>query len=58
MHHDVTFNFSCYKVCSLAIFEICFSNDKVIWIAVTNCYMFFYIIVLFSLIVILQLITL
>ena len=39
MHHGVTFNFGSAKVCSPAIFETCFSCDKDIWIAATDCYM-------------------
>ena len=35
--------------CSHAIFEICFSYTKDIWIAATDYYMYFYIIVLFPL---------
>ena len=46
MHHGVTFNFGSAKVCSLAIFETCFSYDKDIWIAATDFYMYVYIIVL------------
>ena len=49
MHHGVTFSFSPAKVCSIGIFETCFSKDKDIWIAATDCYMYFYIIVLFPL---------
>ena len=56
MHHGFTFNFGSSKVCSPAIFEICFSYDKDIWIAATNYCMYFYIIVLFPLTAILQLI--
>ena len=47
MHHGVTFNFSSAKVCSPAIFETSYSYDKYIWMAATDCYMHFYIIVLF-----------
>ena len=54
MHHGVTFCSA--KVCSPAIFETCFSYDKDIWIAATDCYMYFYIVVLFLLRAILQLI--
>ena len=50
MHHGVTFNFG------LAIFETSFSYEKDIWIAATDYYMHFYIIVLFPLTTILQLI--
>ena len=56
MHHGVTFNFAPAKVCSPAIFETCSSYDKDIWIAATDYYMLFYIIVLFPLTDILQLI--
>ena len=51
----VTFNFGSAKV-SRPIFETSFSNDKDIWIAATDYYMHFYIIVLFPLTTILQLI--
>ena len=47
LHHVVTFNFGSAKVCSPAIFDTSFSYDKDIWISATNCYMHFYIIVLF-----------
>ena len=57
MHHGVTFNFGSAKVCSPAIFETSFSCDKDIWIAATDYYMHFYIIVLFPLTAILQLIS-
>ena len=56
MYYGVTFNFGSAKVCSPAIFETSFSYDKDIWIAATDYYMFFYIIVLFSLRTIPQLI--
>ena len=57
MHHGLTFNFSSAKVCSPAIFETCLSYDKDIWIiAATVYYMYFYIIMLFPLTAILQLI--
>ena len=42
--------------CSAAIFETSFSYDKDIWITATDCYMHFYIIMLFLLTAILQLI--
>ena len=45
----VTFSFGSAKVCSPAIFETCFSYDKDIWIAATKYYMYFHIIMLFSL---------
>ena len=51
MYHGVTFNFGSAKLCSLAIFETSFSYDKDIWIAATDYYMHFYIIVVFPLIV-------
>ena len=57
MHHVMTFNFGCSKLCSPAISETSFSCDKDIWIAVTDRYMHFYIIVLFPLTAILQLIS-
>ena len=44
----MTFNLGSGKVCSRAIFETPFSYDKDIWIAATDYYMHFYIIVLFS----------
>ena len=56
MHHDVTFNFGSAKACSRAIFETCFSYDEDIWIAATDYYMNFYIMVLFPLTAVLQLI--
>ena len=55
MHHGVTFNFGSAKVCSSAIFETSFSYDKDIWIAAADYYMHFYIIMLFPLTAILQL---
>ena len=54
MHCGVTFNLGSAKVCLPAIFETCFSYDKGIWIAETDCYA--HIIVLFPLRAILQLI--
>ena len=54
MHHGVIFNFGSAKECSLAIFETSFSRTKVIWIAATDYYMHFYIIVLFPSTAILQ----
>ena len=56
MHHGVTFNFGSVKVCAPAILETCFSYDKDKWITATEYYMYFYIIVLFPLTSILQLI--
>ena len=56
VHHGVTFNFGSAKVCSRAIFETSFSYDKDIWIAAIDYYMHFYILVLFPLTAILQLI--
>ena len=49
MDHDVTFNFGSATVCSPTICETSFSCDKDIWIAATDYYMSFYIIVLFLL---------
>ena len=57
MHHDVTFNFSSVKVWSSAMFETSFPYDKDIWIAATDYYMHFYIIMLFPFTAILQLIS-
>ena len=54
--HGMTFNFGSAKVCSPAIFETCLSYDKDIWIAATDDYMYFCIIVLFRLTAIHQLI--
>ena len=56
VYHGVTFNFDSAKVCSPTIFETYFSCDKDIWIAATDYYMHFYIIVVFPLTPILQLI--
>ena len=56
VHHGVTFNFGSAKVCSPAIFETFFSYTKDIWIAATDYYLHFYIIVLFPSTAILQLI--
>ena len=56
MHRGVNFNYGSAKVFSPAKCETCFSYDKDIWIAATDCYMYFYIIVLLPLIAILQLI--
>ena len=56
MHHGVTFNFGSIKMCSPATFETCFSYGKDIWIAATDYYMHLYIILLFPLTAILQLI--
>ena len=56
MHHGVKFILGSAKVCSPAIFETCFSYGKDIWIAATDYYIHFYIIVLFSLTSIHQLI--
>ena len=55
-HHGMTFNFGSAKMCSPAIYETCFSYDKDVWIAETDYYMYFYIIVLLPLIAIPQLI--
>ena len=53
--HGMTFNLGSASVCSPATFELYFPYHKVIWIAVTDYYMDFYLIVLFPL-TILQLI--
>ena len=53
----MTFNVASAKVCSPAIFETSFSYDKDVWIVSTDYYMHFYIIVLFPLTAILQLIS-
>ena len=37
MHHGVTFNSGSGTVCSPGIFETCFSYDKDIWIAASDC---------------------
>ena len=54
MHGGVTFIFSSAEVCSPAIFEIFFSDDKDIWIVATDYYMHFYMILLFPLTAFLQ----
>ena len=56
MHHGVTFNFGSAKECLPAIFQTSFSYDKDIWIAAADYDMYFYIIVLFPLTAVLQLI--
>ena len=56
MHHGVTFNFGFTKVCAPAILETCFSHNIEKWIAATESFLYFYIIVLFPLTTILQLI--
>ena len=56
MHYGVTVNFGSAKVCSPAIFETSFCCDKDIWIGATDYYMHFFIIALFPLTAILQLI--
>ena len=55
MHHGMTFNFGPARVCLPAIFETCFYHSKDLWIAATYN-MYFYIIVVFPLKAILQLI--
>ena len=52
----VTVSFGSAKVCSPAIFETCVCNDKDMWIAATDYDMNCYIIVLFPLTAVLQLI--
>ena len=56
LSHGGMFSLDPAKVCSLAIIEIYFFYDKDIWIAVTDYYMYFYLIVLFLLVAVLQLI--
>ena len=56
MHHGVTFNFGSAKECSPAIFETSFFCDKDAWIVTTDYFLHFYIVVLFPLTAILQLI--
>ena len=56
-HHGVIFNLGFARVCSPAIIETYFSYEKDIWFAVTESYMYFYLIVLFLLVAILQLIS-
>ena len=56
--HSVIFNLVSAKLCSPTIIETYFSYDKDIWIAITDYYMYFYLIVLFLLVAILQLINL
>ena len=56
VHHGVTSNFGSAKVYLPAVFETSLSYDKDVWIAVTDYYMHFYIIVIFPLTAILQLI--
>ena len=54
MHHNgLTFSFG--KLCSPAIFEICFSCDKAMWIAANDYWMYFHIIAPFLLTAIHQL---
>ena len=55
-HYSVTFNFGSAKVCSPAIFETSLSYEKDIWIAATDYYVYFNVLVLFLLSVIVQLI--
>ena len=47
VHHCETFNFGSVKVYSPAVFETSFSYDEDIWIATTDYYVHFYIIVFF-----------
>ena len=46
MHHGLKFRFGSAKVCSPAILETYLSYDKDIWIASTDYYMYFYIVLL------------
>ena len=50
LSHGVIFNLGFARVCSPAITETDFSYDKDIWIALTDYYMYFFLIVLFLLI--------
>ena len=56
LSHGVVFNLGSAKVCFRTIIETYFSYDKDIWIAVTDHYryMYFYMVVLFLLIALLQ----
>ena len=56
LSHLVNFNLGSAKVCSPAITETYFSYDKDIWIAVTDYYIYFYLIVLLLLVAMPQLI--
>ena len=56
LSNSVIFNLGSAKVCSPTIIETYFSYDKDIQIAVTDYYMYSYLIVLFLLVAILQLI--
>ena len=47
MHHGVTFHFGSAEVCAPGILKTCFPYDKDIWIAATDYYMYFHIIVYF-----------
>ena len=50
LSHGVIFNLGPAKVCSPAIFETYLHYDKDIWIAVSDYYMYFNLIVLFLLV--------
>ena len=54
LSNGVIFNLAPAKVCSPAIIEMYFSYDKDIWIAVIDYYVYFYLILLFLLVAILQ----
>ena len=54
LSHGVIFDFGSAKLCSAAIIETNFSDDKDIWIAVTDYCVYFY----FLLVAILQFINL
>ena len=58
LNHGVTFNLGSAIDSSPAIFGTYFSYHKDIWIAVTYCYMYFYLILLLPLRAALQLINL
>ena len=54
LSHVVIFNVGSAKVCSPAIIETYFSYDSNILIAIADYHMYFYLIVLFLLVAILQ----
>ena len=56
LSHGVIFNLDPAQVCSPAIIDTYFCNEKDIWIAITDYYMYCYLIVLYLLVSILQLI--
>ena len=48
LNHDVTFNLGSAKVCSPVIFQTYFSDDRDMWIFLTDFYMYCYLMVLLS----------